>query len=135
MAAFVSTIKPKHSPFASGGSELLTAIERGRAIFNRADVGCNNCHPAPLYTDSSLPVTPFVIHDVATGDSPDERVGSAFDTPSLRGVWDTAPYLHDGSAPALRDVLITRNKKDRHGSTSQLSPAEIQDLIAFLLSL
>ena len=29
------------------------------------------------------------------------------DTPSLLGVWETAPYLHDGSAATLRDVLTT----------------------------
>jgi cytochrome c peroxidase len=29
----------------------------------------------------------------------------SLDTPSLRGVSATAPYLHDGSAKTLRDVL------------------------------
>ncbi len=28
-----------------------------------------------------------------------------FDTPTLRGVASSAPYLHDGSAPTIRDVL------------------------------
>ena len=61
--------------------------------------------------------------------------GPAFDTPSLRGVWHTAPYLHDGSAPTLRDVVVTHNPTDRHGHTSHLSEVELQDLVAFLLSL
>ena len=34
-----------------------------------------------------------------------------------------APYLHDGSAATIRDVLTTRNPKDEHGKTSQLSRA------------
>ena len=127
LAAFVLSVQPKPSPFASS--------ERGRAIFNRPDVGCTSCHPAPLYTDSTLSVRPFTLHDVGTGTSPEEQVGTAFDTPSLRGVWATAPYLHDGSAPTLRDVLTTNNPKDRHGKTSQLSATEIDDLVNFLLSL
>jgi hypothetical protein len=50
-------------------------------------------------------------------------------------LWDNAPYLHDGSAATLGDVLIMRNPQNRHGRTSHLSEAEIRDLIAFLLSL
>jgi cytochrome c peroxidase len=97
-------------------------------------VGCATCHLPPRYTDSTL-AAPFIKHDVGTGDGPDERFGSAFDTPSLRGLWDSAPYLHDGSAASLRDVLITRNPQGRHGRTAHLSEEEIRDLIAFLLSL
>jgi cytochrome c peroxidase len=78
---------------------------------------------------------PFVRHDVGTGDGPGERLGPAFDTPSLRGLWDSAPYLHDGSAPTLRDVLTTRNAGDRHGTTSTLTPQQIDDLVAYLRSL
>jgi mono/diheme cytochrome c family protein len=128
LAAYTLSLQFKPSPWTAN-------VERGRSIFNRADVGCAGCHPAPRYTDSTLNAAPYVVHDVGTGDGPGERMGAAFDTPSLRGIWDTAPYLHDGSAPALRDVLITRNPGDRHGRTSHLSESEIADLIAFLKSL
>jgi len=50
-------------------------------------------------------------------------------------VWRTAPYLHDGSAATIRDVLLTRNPKHSHGATSNLSPQEIEDLCAYVLSL
>lgn len=120
LAAYVDTLKPKDSPFKSDTAS-------GRAIFERADVGCASCHRPPHYTDSAR-------HDVGTGNGPDERMGPAFDTPSLRMLWESAPYLHDGSAATLRDVLVTRNPQDRHGRTSQLSAAEIRDLVAFLLS-
>jgi hypothetical protein len=50
-------------------------------------------------------------------------------------LWRTAPYLHDGSAATVRDVLTTRNPRDRHGQTSDLSKQEINDLCAYLLSL
>ena len=63
-----------------------------------------------------------------------ELLGPGFDTPSLRGVWHTAPYLHDGRASTLREVLITHNPTDQHGQTSHLSEVEVYDLVAFLLS-
>jgi cytochrome c peroxidase len=128
LAAYVLSLTVKPGPF--GGN-----VDRGRAIFNRGDVGCVTCHTAPRYSDSTITANPFVLHDVGTGGGPGERLGSAFDTPALRGIWDTAPYLHDGSAPTLRDVIVTRNSSDRHGHTSQLSESEIADLIAFLRSL
>jgi hypothetical protein len=42
-----------------------------------------------------------------------QRLGgplSGLDTPTLRDLWRTAPYLHNGSAATLRDVLVTRNQ-------------------------
>jgi cytochrome c peroxidase len=83
-----------------------------------------------------LAASPFFTHNVGTGDGPDDaRLGPAFDTPSLRGLWDSAPYLHDGSAMTLRDVLTTRNRGDQHGRTSHLTELEVEDLISFLRSL
>ena len=60
---------------------------------------------------------------------------SAIDTPTLLGVWQSAPYLHDGSAVTLRDVLTTRNPEGRHGDTSRLSESELDELVAYLLEL
>jgi cytochrome c peroxidase len=135
LTAFVASLRPKSSPFRNPDGFLTPAAQRGQAIFARPDVGCAACHPPPRYTDSSITAVPFMTHDVGTGGGPDERFGPAFDTPSLLGLWNSAPYLHDGSAPILRDVLTTKNPKNLHGSTSHLSEAELMDLIAFLLSL
>ena len=58
-----------------------------------------------------------------------------FDTPTLVECWRTAPYLHDGSALTVHEVLTGRNQDDRHGNTSHLSREEIEDLTAYVLSL
>src|SRR5690606_38154643 len=55
-----------------------------------------------------------------------------FGTPTLKGIWETAPYLHDGSANTLRDVLIARNHDNKHGDLSGFSEQEIDKLIAYL---
>jgi cytochrome c peroxidase len=55
------------------------------------------------------------------------------DTPPLVGLADTGPYLHDGSAATLREVLAERNPDDLHGVTSSLTDAEIDALVRYLL--
>lgn len=128
LAAFMATLELRASPNLTAEGTLTAAAERGRKIFEADAPGCASCHPAPLYTDRRK-------HDVGTGTSPLERKGSSFDTPSLRGIYKTAPYLHDGSAATLADVLTTRNAGDRHGRTGQLNAAEISDLVEYLGSL
>jgi cytochrome c peroxidase len=63
-----------------------------------------------------------------------DRTGR-FDTPTCVELWRTGPYLHDGSAVTLREVLTTRNADDTHGKTSHLNPEEIDALVEYLLSL
>ena len=58
-----------------------------------------------------------------------------FDTPTLIEAWRTAPYLHDGSAATMRDVLTEANQGDRHGKTSHLNADQLNDLVEYLLSL
>ncbi len=135
LAAYVESLQPKPSPFRNPDGSLTLEANQGQLIFQRPDVGCADCHTLPRFTDSSMDASPFITHDVGTGDGPDERLDPVFDTPSLLGLWDSAPYLHDGSALTLRDVLTTKNPEDRHGQISHLSEAELMDLIAFLLSL
>jgi cytochrome c peroxidase len=62
----------------------------------------------------------------------DDPLRLAYNTPSLVGVAGTGPYFHDGSARTLRDVLTTGNPGDRMGRTSQLSPADVDALVAYL---
>ena len=62
-------------------------------------------------------------------------MGPRYDTPTLLGVYRSAPYLHHGRAATLKDVLTTANPGDQHGKTSHLKPAEIDDLVEFLKSL
>jgi YVTN family beta-propeller protein len=113
------------------GDALASLRAQGATVF--AQVGCATCHFGPAMTDSGegnggldlggpivssvLPggvllhdvgtcVTtgtwPDVVHDDIDGDP---RPSCAFDTPALRGLTDSAPYLHDGSALTLEDVL------------------------------
>jgi cytochrome c peroxidase len=123
------------SPHIAAPGKLTAAAERGKQLFFSAEVGCAKCHSGPYYTDSRLQ-KPFNLHDVGTGrDDPSERMGTKYDTPTLLGIYRMGPYLHDGKAKTLRDVLTTCNAEDKHGRTSHLKDAQIDDLVAFLKSL
>ena len=122
---FLKSLRPLASPLLVKG-KLSPAAARGRKLFFDARVGCARCHPAGLFTDLNS-------YDVGTQAKTD--TGSRFDTPTLIELWRTAPYLHDGSAPGIRDVLTNNNRDDRHGTTSHLNGQQIDDLAAYLLSL
>ncbi|MCC6695455.1 MAG: cell surface protein [Candidatus Hydrogenedentes bacterium] len=121
--AYLKSLVPVASPRLENG-ELSAAAAKGRAIFERA--GCADCHPHGLYTDQKQ-------YDVGTSKGVDR--GKPVDTSSLIEVWRTAPYLHDGRAATIGEVLTKLNPCDRHGRTSTLSADELAQLEVFVLSL
>lgn len=127
LVAYLRSLTLPPNPNRDPDGALSDRAERGQAIFLSRETGCASCHTPPLYTDRKR-------HDVGTGGSPLETKGTAFDTPSLRGIYATAPYLHDGRAVTLMDVL-TDNGDDRHGVTSHLTNEQLADLVAFLRSI
>lgn len=125
LARYMETLTFTSDTSLDTGGMLSVQAQAGNALFNSAQSGCSTCHQPPLYTDRQQ-------HDVGTGDSALEKKGLVFDTPSLRGIKKTAPYLHDGSAASLSAVLVEQNPADLHGVTSQLSATDIVNLVAFL---
>lgn len=133
LAAYSNSHNFTLSPFAKKG--LSESAKRGKEIFFSKQSRCTECHSGPFYSDS-VPREIILRHNVGTGtDDPSEKMGPKFDTPTLLGIYRTAPYLHHGKAASLEDLLTTHNKKDQHGHTSQLSEKEIANLVSFLKSL
>jgi DNA-binding beta-propeller fold protein YncE len=126
IVAYLKSLQPLPSPYRVQGG-LSPAAERGERLFRSESVGCADCHRPPLYTDGKL-------HDVGTRNG-DDQPQDRFDTPTLVEAWRTAPYLHDGSALTVRDVLTSRNPKKRHGDVSDLTEEQLSDLILYVLSL
>jgi YVTN family beta-propeller protein len=121
--AYLKSLEPLPSRHLVNG-KMSAAAQRGEQVFK--DAGCANCHPAPLYTNLQK-------YDVGVGKWREE--GMEFDTPTLVEIWRTAPYLHDGRATTIRDVLTKFNPDDKHGQTSKLSDKDLSDLVEFILSL
>lgn len=135
LAAYCNSLEPTPSPHAEGPGKLSAAAERGRVLFESAATGCADCHPSPNYADGRREARPPVRHDVGTGGDPTDLMGPEYDAPSLIGVYRSAPYLHDGRAATLLDVLTAHNRDDRHGRTQHLGDGERADLVEFLRSL
>jgi YVTN family beta-propeller protein len=127
LAAFIDSLRAPLSPHHTDGQPLTEAEQRGQVLFHDPDVGCVECHPPPLYTDLQR-------HDVGTA-TLDEKIGPDYDTPSLRGLYDSAPFFHDGSAASLYEALSRPTPGSEHDLTALLTNEQMQDLIAFLLVL
>ena len=117
---------------------LLTADMQNRRIVNQllaeagarvfVAAGCGDCHAGAEFSDRQR-------HGVlAPSSDPAARIDRV-DTPTLLGVYARAPYLHDGRAATLREVLTTHNANDLHGRTSGLSAGELAALEAYLQTL
>ena len=127
--AYVMSLKPVPSPFLQDGS-LSASAKRGKKLFISA--GCALCHTpsnkspdgTPLFTD--LKTHPLL----GTGN----EEGRAFDTTTLVEVWRTAPYLYDGRALTIGEMLTTGNPNDVHGETKKLTITELNDLTEYILS-
>lgn len=97
------------------------AVQRGRALFESTETGCATCHSGKWLTNNQ---------SVAVG------TGKALQVPSLVGIAHRAPFLHDGCAKTLRDRFDPAcGGGEAHGTVASLSPAELDDLVAYLESL
>jgi len=117
LTAYLLSLTPPPNP-SNFDSALL---ERGQQVFEEQD--CGTCHSGAAGTD-------FQAHDVGTGDPEKERRGTAFDTPTLRYLWLSAPYFHDGTAATLMDVFT---QPGEHELIKTVDQADIEALIAYLL--
>lgn len=106
LAAYVASLDSgtiPRSPWRNSDGTLTPEGRTGEALFRALD--CPDCHSEPAFTDS----VNGTLHNVGTLRSTSGgRLGgllAGIDTPTLAGLWDTAPYFHDGSAATLDDVF------------------------------
>jgi hypothetical protein len=124
--SFMEALQPPSSIYLTPDGGLTPAAQAGKALFEGA-AGCSGCHAAPIFIPQP-PDPPTIEDGIGTGLVP-------ANVPSLRGAWATAPYLHDGSAQTLLDVL-TINPGDVHGMlAAPLTPRQRELLVAYLQTL
>lgn len=111
LVAYLVSLTGPESPIL----EDSIAVERGEAVFSELE--CAVCHTGETFIDG-------LSHDVGTG--------GEFDTPTLRWLWQSAPYYHDGRAETLLDVFTLPGA---HQLISDVPLDDINALIAYLLSL
>jgi hypothetical protein len=124
------------TPKPPEGSFDRAAARRGRRLF-RNEARCATCHERPNFTDVlSGPNrrVPFLHDPAETGMDPRYAARTAtgkYRTTPLRGLWQHAPYFHDGSA---RDLPAVVEHYDRFFGLG-LSAAQKADLVEYLKTL
>ena len=120
------------APTPPAGSFDAAAAARGKVVFENQG-RCATCHRGAEFTDANTRLHPPA-DSMAEPETPSYAARSAtklYRTSPLKGVWQHAPYFHDGSAATLADVVSTYDTKLGLG----LSAPQRADLVEYLKSL
>ncbi len=128
LATYVKSLSSAgRSPYRNPDGSLTELGIEGRVVFENA--GCAACHGGQSF-NASRDTARFDVGTQSAGSG--KRLGSrldGFDPPTLRGLWHTAPYLHDGSAADLATVLSNTTH------VGELSADDKNALEAYLLQI
>lgn len=157
LVSFVKTLSRPVEATPETTSEQVLAI-RGKEVF--ASMGCATCHVPDMGGVEGV-YSDFLLYSIDDPNPPPGSPGSGgygpepppqlnlplrpesdpkpseWRTPPLWGVADSAPYLHDGSAPTLKDAVL-RHHGDARIAMERFKVAGGEDqaaLIAFLKTL
>lgn len=130
VAAFIDSMPAPDSPYKDLPADV---IARGKAAFDKAQ--CGTCHVGETLTNQTFADVGTYVTVGSVTDHPELLPHGGLNTPSLLGLARTAPYLHDGSAQTLKARILQGKAGDRHGITSQLTDAEVDDLVSYLRTL
>lgn len=114
---YLKSLRPVPSPYLVNG-ELSDKAKEGRKVFEKS--GCGDCHSGPYFTDMKM---------YRIGENVEFEKG--WDTPTLREVWRTAPYLFNGRAATMHDVFET----EKHGINKKISQKDMDALVEYVNSL
>ncbi len=123
LARHLDSLAHPPNPYRGAEDSLTEAAERGRTLF-AGKAGCATCHSGERFGGSGK--------RAAVGTTADDL---ALDVPHLQGVYDTAPYLHDGRASSLETIFSKHNGFRKHGKAHELSASELADLLSYVRSL
>lgn len=115
--AYLKALKPVPSPYLVDG-QLSEKAEKGRKVFEK--LKCGECHSGPYFTDMKMHVI---------GENVEFEQG--WDTPTLREVWRTSPYLFNGAAATMEEVFTIY----KHGIEKKVSSKDIEALVEYVNSL
>ncbi len=147
IATYERTIVSSYAPFdrwVDGDEKAIPQSAKAGFELFTGKAKCAQCHMGWNFTDNKF-------HDIGTTETdigrgaitPNDPLSKfAFKTPSLRDIAQRTPYMHAGQLETLRDVVIhyvgggiERPSRSPLFSPVELSPKEIDSLVAFLKSL
>jgi len=128
LAAYITSLSSEsNSPHRNSDGSLTADAVSGERVFRQQN--CAACHSGTGFTNSAL----NVLRDIGTIKQPTSgkrlnQTLTGLDVPTLRGIWASAPYLHDGSATTLAAAVTAHQ-----GVT--LTAADLNNLVAYLQQL
>jgi len=144
-SAFLITLESRSSKYdhVHAGEEQFTEQEsRGYALFKDQ---CNACHTEPLFTNQTFRNNGIDLNgrDYGRGEITGIATDSGlFKVPTLRNVYYSRPYLHDGRISKLSDVIghyasgrFPQTASMEMNNVSGMNEQQRVDLMAFLLTL
>ena len=111
------------NPYRAPDGTLTAEAKRGEVLFV-GKAGCGSCHGGPKHGGTGLASW--------VGTTP---ANQKLDVPHLTGVYDSAPYLHDGRAATLEEIFSKYNGAKKHGNAHLLTPAELAAVIRYVREL
>ncbi len=129
--AFTMALRPVASPWLVNG-RLSAKARKGEKVFKQA--GCAHCHSTERVEPADIALyTNLQKYNLGLGIG--NEINREFDTPTLLEVWRSGPYLYDGRALTIEEVLTTCNPENKHGNTGNLSSEELEVLAEYVKSL
>ena len=116
------------APPAPGAFFDRGAAQRGKAVFN---ANCASCHVGGSLTDNNSGVLHAPSETGMDSAYAARTPTGRYRTTPLRGLWQHAPYFHDGSAKTLEDVVEHYQKV----KSIQLTRGQKRELVEYLKSL
>ena len=128
LSQFMITMVSSNSKYdkVKRGQAVFTSIEQ--AGYDLFKAKCASCHVEPLFTDLSyrnngLPVNSYLLDYGRMKISNKKEDSLKFRVPSLRNIYETYPYMHDGRFWNLSQVL-------EHYSTGIQNSATLDPLLS-----
>jgi YVTN family beta-propeller protein len=137
LVGYIFSLHLGKNPHLASDGQLTDAQVRGQRIFFRDTTSngtplsplqqCPTCHSPRTHFTSKFQT------DVGTATKYDTI--TEFDIPQLEGAVMKPPYLHNGEALDLEEIWTRFNPEDKHGFTSDMNKAQLNDLIEYLKTL
>jgi cytochrome c peroxidase len=133
-----------HDQFREGHITAMTAQEQAGLWIYESRGRCWRCHTGANFSDETfhntgIGVVDGIARDGRMGHTGDDADRGRFKTPTLRGLGDSAPYMHDGSLATLEEVVefYRRGGNDNPDLDRKMEPLHLSDrdaanLVAFL---
>ncbi|MBI5364717.1 MAG: beta-propeller fold lactonase family protein [Planctomycetes bacterium] len=164
LVRYLSTIERPPNPHRAADG-LTPRQRRGKAVFERARANdgdelplekrCTTCHGSAYHESGAVQDVGTTMWfdaamEVEDPDLEDESdfgpmgialyqdvldLARRFDTPMLRNVYASPPYLHNGAVRTLEEIWTRFNLYQGHGMTHDLTRGQLNDLVAYLKAL